>query len=146
MSMTYAPQPMPFEHMMFFDRWVIWSNYLNLYFTYVYSSQPTYNSPLYRSSQSSYRFYAYAPDITSPLDFTSGAWTRLGSAFFLPSNQSLPGVARIMFDPQDPVVTWGGPFITLRITVPNIYAEFEVGVQLPAYTDPATLDGRIGPA
>ena len=145
--MTYDPRPLPAEHIMQFDRWSIFNNTLYLNFSYIKSSmaQGIYGWNWYPSYRTPFQFAAYAPDVTAPLDFESRAMVVTDSSFYLPSGQSYTSVAQIIFDPDSPIVTWGGPFITLRITVPDVYAQFDFNVQLPAYTDPASLDGRVRP-
>jgi hypothetical protein len=148
--MSYDPRPLPAEHMMQFDRWTIFNNVLYLTFSYIKSSMNSYpytksSVGWYFSYSRTFRFAGYAPDITAPLDFASGTMVETDSRFSLPSGQSYAAVARIIFDPDSPIVTWGGPLITLRITIPDVYAEFDFEVRLPAYTDPVSLDGNVRP-
>ena len=146
--MTYIPRPLPAQHIVQFNRWSIFNNTLYLKFSYIkstYSAQSPGGPGWYQSQLRTFQFAAYTREVTSPLDFESDVMVGTDSPFSLPSGQSYTAVARIIFDPDSPVVTWGGPSITLRLTVPDVYAEFDFDVHLPAYTDPATLDGRIRP-
>jgi hypothetical protein len=143
--MTYDPKPMPGEHVMQFSRWQIYSNYLRLTFSYNHCvfSRGQLRSGFFRQSGTMYRFSGYAPDVTAPIDFSTSAMTVIDSGFFLPAGPSRPAVAQIIFDPEDPPVTWGGPLITLRIAVPDAFFQVDFTVKLPADTDPTRLDGRV---
>jgi hypothetical protein len=140
----YDPKLQPGEHVMHFSRWQIYSNFLYLTFSYSHGvyHRGARGPGYYQSNGNQYQFSGYAPDVTAPLDFSSDALTVIGSGLYLPPGPSLPAVAEIIFDPEDPPVTWGGPLITLRIAIPDVYFRVDFSVKLTAYTDPTRLDGR----
>jgi hypothetical protein len=105
--MVYQPRKVPFEHTMYFDRWTIWDNFLTLSFTYVHGTAPPSGIGLIGSVGRSYRFRAFAPEITAPIDFKSNAITRLPMQFALRSSQPSGATAHIDFDPDLAEVTWG---------------------------------------